>query len=388
MSKHTFNIGPLTVSFAEDDFCYNLLETMYGDLPESSSDADIQIRGHNWRETKVPSKCVIRASDQISVDGEMYYINEIHSISPPQKWVTDRIGQRGYALVIDGVDSETLSLDVYYDGRLYEDTARPLRCYLRFSDRTFANYRDKLAKDFVYEIFEPVWQARMLKKGVTFLHSGSVSIDGSAIALTGWGGAGKTSATTALVRKSDNIQFLSDDLAIVTSQGELYPYYKSSVIYPYNTEDGALLESDFLNGSIDQLQWKVGKYKNGKKGVRRRIPPKKLFSGQVGSPGSRSLEKVVYLSREKRNELDHEYMTTEELARRSTAVILDELNWLVEYSSTVRAAGSKCTDPYDIVQRTEKVYQDTFSDVENILLHIPMSARPTELASYIKSSIW
>lgn len=387
MSESTFALGPLTVSFSDDEFCCNLLEKMYGDLPQSSSNADIRITGYDWRETGIPPTCRVRGSDRISVDANRHHVDKIYSHSPPQKWVVDRIGQRGYALVIDGLDSEILSLDVYYDGKLYKDTMKPLRYYLKFKDWTFADYRDKVAKNLVYDVFEPIWQARMLKTGASFLHAGSVSVNGHGVALTGWGGAGKTSATSTLIRQSDEINFLSDDLAIITSQGELYPYYKSSVIYPYNTEGQIISESEFLSGFSDRLQWKIHKWRGGKKGVRRRIPPKTLFGEQLGSPSPVELDKVVYLSREKRDTLDHESVTSEELARRSTAVILDELDWLIEYSSTVRAAGSMSIDPCEIIQKTKSIYQESFDEAETVLLRIPMNTPPGELADYLRGFI-
>lgn len=387
MPQPMYSLGPLTVSFSGDPFCRNLLETMYGNLPESSSDADIQISGYDWRETEIPPSCIIRASDQISIADDLHHVDECRSYSLPQKWIVDRIGQLGYALVIDGWNKDTLSIDVYYDGKLYENTMKPLRYLLKFRDWSFANYCDKLVKNFIYDIFEPICQVLMLKNGFTFLHAGSISFDGYGVAFTGWGGAGKTSTTSALVKQSNKIKFLSDDLTIITSQGKLYPYYKSSVIYPYNTGGENLLQSEFLNGVDDQLQWNIHKWKGGKKGVRRRVSPEKLFGDDVGSPGSRTLDQVVYLSREKRDKLTHKFITSEELARRSTAVILDELDWLIEYSSTVRAAGSISVDPYDIIQQIESVYQESFNSVEKVLLRIPKNTPPDELAEYVEDSI-
>lgn len=387
MNSTKVAIGPLTVSFAEDPFCRNLLNTMYGKLSHSESDIDVQIEGHDWRETAIPHEGITRASDRILTDGDTHYIVNIRSYSPPKKWVVDHVGQHGYALVIDGWDSDILSIDVYYDGTLYENGFYPIRYYLKFRDRTFANYRDKLAKNFVYGVLEPLWQAWMISQETTFLHASSLSINGRGIALTGWGGSGKTSASSALIRNSEHIKFLSDDLAIITSQGEIYPYYKSSVIYPYNTAGDTLPKSDFLNGFSDQFQWKLREWKNGKKGVRRRVPPEKLFAGQVGRPGSRELEKVVYLSREKREYLDHEWIASEEMARRSTAVILDELDWLIEYSSAICATGSMSVVPQNIVERTEGIYRNCFDSVETVLLHIPMNSGPNELADYLVDSV-
>ncbi|WP_435348901.1 hypothetical protein [Haloarchaeobius sp. HRN-SO-5] len=301
--------------------------------------------------------------------------------------MTDRIGQCGYAIKIEGWDTETLLIDVYYDGTLYEGGLAPLRWLLKIQNRAFANYEDRLGKHFVYDVFEPLWQWWMLSNGVSFLHSAAISVDGQGVVLTGWGGSGKTSATSSLIRQSGDVKFLSDDLTFVTDEGELYPYYKSSVIYAHNTAGEGVPEDIILDGFGDRLQWYLRKRQYGDKGVRRRIPPKKLFEEKVASQSPKDLWTAVYLLRENRDQLSHKPISAEELARRSTAVILDELDWLVEYSAAACSAGSTAISPQDVVENTEGVYNDCFKDVETILVQIPMHTGANELADYIESEI-
>jgi len=379
-------IGPLTVQFSEDPFCQSIQDWMYGELPVSQSDVDIEIKGNDLRETRVPDVGATRASESISLDGERVYVHKIRSYSRPERWVVDRLGHRGYALRIDGWDTDVLSIDVYYHGALYEDGLSPIRTLFKLNDWTFADYQDRLAKHFVYDVFEPLWQGWMLRQGYTFLHAASISVGGRGVVLTGWGGTGKTSATSSLIRRSDDIEFLSDDLSIVSDEGDLYPYYKSSVIYAYNTEGDEMPASALLKGSLDRAHWHWRAWRYGKKGVRRRIPPEALFEGSVGSPEPRKLSTAIYLSREVRDGFDHERISYEDMARRSTSVILDELDWLMEYTTALCAAGST-VEPREIIKRTERNYRKCFHGSETVLLRIPRDTGPTELADYVETEL-
>lgn len=387
MSSESVSIGPLTVSFSDDPFCQNMLQTMYGDLAVSSSETDIEIRGHDWRETEVPAKGKIRATDEISIDSKYVFVDEVRSYNFPKSWVIDRIGQRGYAIKIGGWETETLCIDIFYDGTLYESELPHLRRAFKVKNRTFANYRDEFAKHFVYDIFEPLCHAWMLSKGVAFLHAASISVDGEGVVLTGGGGTGKTSATSTLIQNLSNVRFLSDDLVFVTEESDLHPYYKSSVVYAYNTAGGAIPEKNILDGIGDRLQWEWRKHRYGEKGVRRRVPPEDLYEGKVAPQAGHDFRLAIYLIREERKQCSHESISSEELARRSTAVIMSELDWLVEYSSSISSVGSTAIDLQHLIENTKSIYNRCFEHVEPILLRIPMNATPESLANYIEREI-
>ncbi|WP_255194496.1 hypothetical protein [Natronobeatus ordinarius] len=387
MERDSVAIGPLTVSFSDDPFCRNILDTMYGELPRSSSKPDIRITGHDWRTTELPQNETIQASQKISVCGDVHYVNEVRSYGLPKSLVVDRIGQRGYAFEIEGWETDSLNIDVYYDGKLYNSGLYPLRYLLKLKNRFFAEYQTGLAKHFVRSVFEPLWLAWMSKKGFAFLHAASVSVNGRGVALTGWGGTGKTSTTIRWIQQSDDISFLSDDLAIISGQGKIYPYYRSIVIYSYNTDNSILSKSVFLDGVADQLQWNWRERRYDGMGVGRRVPPEELFDDQLGLGGPPELDVAVYLSREERERFTHEYLSAEELAQRSTAVILFELDWLLEYSATVCSAGSIAICPQDIVNDIGNTYRKCFRDVKTILLRTPTSAGPEELTDYLEAEI-
>ena len=111
-----------------------------------------------------------------------------------------------------------------------------------------------------------------------------------------------------------------------------------------------------------------------------------LFEDSVGSPEPRKLSTAIYLSREARDGFDHERISHEDMARRSTSVILDELDWLMEYTTALRAAGST-VEPREIIKRTERNYRKCFDGSETVLLRIPRDTGPTELADYVETKL-
>lgn len=386
MPEHTFLLGPLTVSFSDDPFCEDVLESMYGQLPESSSPVDVRIRGFDWRDNTLPSSKGTRATDKLSQSDGVVRVDKRRPNGPPVSWVTDRIGNRGCVLQISGWELDTLTLDVYYDGTLYENGLFPLRWALKANNNTFVSYTNGLAKHFVYNIFEPLVQGWMLSQSLSFLHAASINTEKGAVVITGTGGAGKTSSTTTLIRQSQDIEFLSDDLVFVSGEGEVYPYYKSSMVYAYNTVGDSIDEEELLNGVPDRIHWKWRKHQFGDHGARRRVAPEALFEGQVGSPEAKDLRAAIFLVREERDAVQHETISNEELSRRSTGVIFDELDWLFEYSAALCSIGSTIT-PSSMLSDVEAVYREVFKGAEKVLVHVPTGADPDVLARYIRSEI-
>lgn len=386
MTERSVLIGPLTVSFSDDPFCTDVIETMYGQLENSDSPADIRIRGHDWQEIGIPTDLNTKATDSITLENGVIHVDQRRPHSPPVSWLTDRIGQRGCILRIEGWESSTLSIDIYYDGKLYENNLSPVRWALQANNNTFVSYANGLAKAFVYNIFEPLVQGWILSKGISFLHSASILLEENAIVMTGAGGAGKTSSTSMLIKQSDDIHFMSDDLSFISEDGVVYPYNKSSMIYAYNTAGSTINENELLEGMIDRSHWKWRKQQFGDHGVRRRVPPEKLFDGQVAPPTGQTLGAAIYLIREKREQIQHEHISTPELARRSTGVIIDELDWLIEYSAALCSAGLDTT-PQKILKDTESVYKKSFADAKTTLVRIPTETGPDELAKYLRMEV-
>ncbi len=80
----------------------------------------------------------------------------------------------------------------------------------------------------------PVMQWLLMQKDHSMVHSAAVAVGGRGILLPGWGGTGKTSAITCLLKDVADTSFLSDDYTILSAKGELLAYPKAFFIYPYH----------------------------------------------------------------------------------------------------------------------------------------------------------
>lgn len=77
-------------------------------------------------------------------------------------------------------------------------------------------------------------QIMLLKNGYSFIHAAAVSKNEEALLMPSWGGVGKTASVAKLVKKDYKI--LGDDLNIIKSNGEVYPFPKKFVLYFYHKE--------------------------------------------------------------------------------------------------------------------------------------------------------
>jgi hypothetical protein len=92
-----------------------------------------------------------------------------------------------------------------------------------------------LAKVILYNDIEPLIHQMIIQDGGAFIHASCVAKNGSAVVISGWGGAGKTSVATELSR-SNEWEIVSDNLCLIESRGKTQPYPKRVQIYPYNLD--------------------------------------------------------------------------------------------------------------------------------------------------------
>lgn len=98
------------------------------------------------------------------------------------------------------------------------------------------------------EIIEPILQLIFLKLNTTFLHASSIFDirEESVEVLMGWRGTGKTNAVLKVL-SDKNKEIFSDDLSILDSNGNVFPYPRPIRLYSYNLN---LLEDDELKKKL------------------------------------------------------------------------------------------------------------------------------------------
>lgn len=379
-------IGPLCVSFSDDPFCEDLSE-MFGEFVETEGPPDVRISGRPLNKDSPPTSAPVRASDEISIGDSSVVIDETRSGKGVLKsTLFEYIGDRFSRVMQITRDRQSdLDIEVYYDSPLYEGNLSPLQHYLRWSDWTYEPWHRAFAKSFVYNRLEPLLQVELLRRDATFIHAGAVAIDGDGIVFTGAGGSGKTSTTSALLRSHDDTKFLSDDLAILDAGGSVYSYPKTAVVYPYNIGESGIREDEILTGPLDRFHWNIRQKRHGQKGVRRRVKPERLYSGQVPDRAEFVLDTAVFLVREHRDSITHETVSATELAERSTSVIVDELGWLSDYKSTVHAADPSTQSLSELLVDIETTYERAFEGTNGFVLSVPFDATPSDLSEYVWS---
>jgi hypothetical protein len=182
-------------------------------------------------------------------------------------------------------------------------------------------------------------------------------------------------------------RFLSDDLGIIADDGTFYRSPKRIQIYPYNLEGSPELEHRLLSGRgyIDTLQWRVRKRLKGMKGVRRRVTAEQFFGNEnVASQGR--VRRFIHLER---SFLDAPRLTevaSTEIARRSSHVLVHELNPLHEVGAAANAANL----PSRLTTETWRAEAEThlaaaLSTVPCFEMRVPMKTTPSELVRLFRT---
>lgn len=79
----------------------------------------------------------------------------------------------------------------------------------------------------------PLIDLLMTRRGAAMIHAATFAHQGRGVALPAWGGTGKTSTMAKLMRL-DGVQFMGDDWAFASREGELLGYAKPMFIKPHH----------------------------------------------------------------------------------------------------------------------------------------------------------
>lgn len=181
------------------------------------------------------------------------------------------------------------------------------------------------ASALLYGHILPGAELALLQRGATLVHASSLTGPlGGGVLVLGWGGAGKTSASTSLyLRQPGRWRAMSDDLAIVSRDGLLHRSPVPINVFPYNTELFPELAAYVTKGAgfADRQQWQWRARLLGGSGVARRFAP---FAEFVGPP-SAPLKAVVELRREDVSTPIVEAADAKQIAAEARRVLAHEL---------------------------------------------------------------
>ena len=255
----------------------------------------------------------------------------------------------------------------------------------KIKDWNFLLPTEQLAKNFMYDVFDYLTHIQHIGIGQSYVHASSFTKDHRTVAIVAWGGIGKTTSMLKLVVE-DKWKFLSDDLGIIDENGVIYRSPKKMQIYAYNLEGQPALQKMLLHGrsTIDLLNWYYRKAKYGIKKVRRRVSAEELFKGNVGVRSK--VTDVFFIERASVADFEMHPITADELAAKAAWTVMSEID---PYHTIAAAIYSVQTTsiipPYEhVFKMTKQVLGKAFSSTSPVLIQIPLSATPDQLADFLR----
>lgn len=152
---------------------------------------------------------------------------------------------------------------------------------------------------------------------------------GGVVAVGGTGGVGKTSLEIEL-RRRRGFQFVADDIAVVSKDGNVWPNLAYPKVYGYNVVGDTDLQREVMRGrsAMDRVNWRL-RSGLGLASVRRRVSPIDLYGSYSATGGS--LEQYVFLAREHRTDFSVRRATGAELASLSVPIMKAEYGIFHQY---------------------------------------------------------
>jgi len=241
------------------------------------------------------------------------------------------------------------------------------------------------------EAFQQILHELVLVPSVYFfpdlsiIHAAAISKNGKAILMAGTGGTGKTSALLAL-RKQAGIGFITDDIAVVSQDGMVYPNLAWPKVYGYNLSS-YIGKSELLEGRslINRLHFSL-KLRLNPKTVRRKMRPDVLYGTVNTQPVP--LGKVLYLVRDQSEAIQLKTLHMSTAIKMGLHVMKTEydifhrqLEWDSYNALAMDATPTLRTE--DVFDNWENNLKKVFSQAVIQTLHIPVDEKHEAYLEYI-----
>ncbi len=268
--------------------------------------------------------------------------------------------------------------------RFSSERATP-RALLRAGNRSYLLPSERVAKNFMYNVFDYLTQLANLALGQSYLHASSFERDGRGVAMAAWGGVGKTTAMLKLVSEH-GWRFLSDDLGLVDDDATLWRTPKRMQVYAYNVEGQPQLRRTLMGrrSALDRVAWHLGRATAGLDKVRRRVSAEDLF-GPERVASTAKLSQLFMMERADVPKLTVEPVDTREVVRRATATLMREVQPMGDLISAMYSGGRHPVLPShrDFLERTAATLERALSGVPARLIRVPLRANPDDLAAFL-----
>jgi hypothetical protein len=250
-----------------------------------------------------------------------------------------------------------------------------LRFLKKINNMEFASREERIGQ-LLFEL--AIIPALFFEKDLFLVHSSSfVNKTNNAVLIGGTGGVGKTSLEIDLCMNK-KLNFLNDDIAVISNDGLVYPHLSLPKIYAYNLKDNDELKRKIFKDKSfsDKLFWFLRKKFLGEDKVRRKIQPEKVYGGYSKKPAQ--LEKYYFLFRENVPGIKVKKISGEAAAENTVNIIkaeyYDFINHLYWHKYNCNISGKiPVFDIDEIIRRWGSGLKEVFSKVDNSVISIPFN---------------
>ena len=245
-------------------------------------------------------------------------------------------------------------------------------------------------------------QLCLLECGRTLIHAAALEKDNQVLLLPSWGGVGKTATVCRFVREH-GWRLLGDDLVIL-GQGEVKPFLKPFVIYPYHKDlfpelfqSGEnhtvknLAVSNMMSRMIPGVKRALRPFPRALAYLRKhnpqsmRVAPTKIFTPDQISTGGAPM-RMVWLDRRMGHKVSYSPIPCETLASKAVSVSSVEL-FAAKLESVFHMCGCGMLHYDCTIGAMRQIILDEAQKVSCALLEIPVEISITEVGQIIYENL-
>ena len=223
------------------------------------------------------------------------------------------------------------------------------------------------------------------------IHASGFSLDNRSNLLGGTGGTGKTTLELEFCLNKD-AHFITDDIAIINQNGDVYPNYNYPKIYGYNLAGNKKLEDKILKKEplLGKIHWLLHSRIFGLSKVRRKISPFILFKNITKQ--KTKLTNYNILSKNDCSEVSKTKLDIDTISKMTVEIIFTEYHYFFNHLRWHEFnALSKGNKPIVTTDYLEKkwllILKKSLTNTENHLLSIPFDISHDEFKKQMNSQL-
>jgi len=250
---------------------------------------------------------------------------------------------------------------------------------LRIFNKAFKNNIELQISVFYYRIFLFFSQLWNLENRSSYIHAAAIEIEKEAVVISADSGVGKSSLLFRISQQKE-VDFIADDLAIVSCDSEVFYQGRALSVKPYHLEfyhflkDKLQLSMNFMQ----RIQWSIMSDKR----LTHRIKPSILFSR---STQRSNIKRVVHLCNHNSNEFKIQSISAKDFCNIIIPILMKEQflahnNW--NMITSFPDLGLSTSE--DMYRKSREVFEEAFKECRLLLVYVPYRSDPNLLYEFLK----